>query len=55
MNKVHTKINIRKRGVHSSDVSCVFRELEEETNTYLFLTCNITKKKSGTCVIVEWK
>jgi len=44
MNKVPTRINLRRREVQLTDISCVFFELEEETNTHLFLTCNVTKK-----------
>jgi len=44
MDKVPTKTNLKRRGVQLSDVTCVLCGLEEETNTHLFLTCNIAHK-----------
>ena len=49
MNKVLTRINMRRRRVKLTDVSCIFCGLEEETNTHLFLTCNVTIKIWNMC------
>ena len=49
MNKVPKRINLRRRGVQLTDVSCVFCGLEEETNTHLFFTCNVIKKIWNMC------